>query len=159
MTENSTSLPGDVPENDEAMADVQSTDAATGPEPVAEGDAEQPKKRRLGWKILAVVVVVAVLVAVALPIFSTLQPRYYKRYASLHGRMVNWEVSTHAKVPCSGCHMNPGVGGFLAFAAQGDSCVLLAAHLRPQAEQRLRLAEQAGVPEVSHDLPPGLAER
>ena len=32
--------------------------------------------------------------------------------------MENWQVSTHAKIPCSGCHVDPGMGGFLSFAGR-----------------------------------------
>jgi len=129
VTENSTSLPGEMPENDEAMAEAAvPTDVAGGPEvvnestsePSGEPAVEEPakRKRRFPWKVLGVVAGVALLVALVLPVFSMLQPGYYKRYPSLHARMENWQVSTHAKVPCSGCHVNPGAGGFVSFAGR-----------------------------------------
>ena len=72
-------------------------------------------------KILTVVVSVAVfviLIGIALPVFSTLQPEYYERYPGLHVRMDNWRKSTHSKVGCAGCHVNPGFVGFMTFAAK-----------------------------------------
>ena len=75
------------------------------------------KPRR--WMLPAgAVALVVVLVLLILPVYSTLQPEYYERYPALRGRMDNWRKSTHAKVGCAGCHMDPGPMGFLAFAAK-----------------------------------------
>ena len=88
------------------------------PTPVDGESADKPvKKSRKKWLIVGGVVAVVVFLLV-LPVFSTLQPRYYERYDNLHVRMDNWRNSTHAKVGCTGCHVNPGPVGFLAFAAK-----------------------------------------
>jgi hypothetical protein len=65
-----------------------------------------------------IAVIVVVLVALLLPVYSMLQPAYYDRYPQLKTRIHNWEGSTHAKVPCSGCHVDPGPLGMLAFSAR-----------------------------------------
>jgi hypothetical protein len=79
--------------------------------------AKSVKKRR--WIMptgVAVGLVIAVLLI--LPVYSTLQPDYYSRYPALRVRMENWAKSTHAKVSCAGCHVDPGLMGFLTFAAK-----------------------------------------
>jgi hypothetical protein len=82
--------------------------------------AEAPPPRRWHlskrWALIAAAVVVAVLLA--LPVFSTLQPGYYERYPSLRVRMANWRASTHSKMSCADCHVDPGIGGFFAFAVK-----------------------------------------
>lgn len=88
--------------------DAGSPDHASGP--------GAPVKR---WRALAAVMFVAVVVALlVLPVFSTLQPAYYSRYAQLRPRMDMWRTSTHAKVSCIQCHVDPGAMGFVAFAAR-----------------------------------------
>lgn len=59
-----------------------------------------------------------VVFALVLPVFSTLQPAYYARYDNTRLRMQNWRTSTHAKVGCAECHVDPGAAGFLTFAAR-----------------------------------------
>jgi hypothetical protein len=93
--------------------------------PEADAPAEQPAAaekpprdpRRIWVRVVSAAAVVAIVLLV-LPVFSTLQPAYYERYPSMRARMDNWRASTHARVPCSGCHVNPGIGGFLEFAAR-----------------------------------------
>lgn len=74
------------------------------------------KRPSLKWVLIGVAVVVVL--GIALAVFSTLQPDYYRRYPALAERMDNWEGSTHAKVSCGQCHIHPGVGGFLSFAVK-----------------------------------------
>jgi hypothetical protein len=85
--------------------------------PLAEGDSEAApvKRRRFPWKSVAAVVAVVLIV---LPGISMLSPGYYQRYPDLHGRIDNWQASTHARIPCSGCHIEPGVVGYLEFGAK-----------------------------------------
>lgn len=61
---------------------------------------------------------VALVVAVVLPGVSTLAPGYYERYDDLASRMDNWRASTHARIPCSGCHIEPGLSGYLTYGAR-----------------------------------------
>lgn len=68
------------------------------------------------WIVAAAAV--AVVVALVLPVFSTLQPDYYRRYPSMTLRMDNWETSTHSKITCAECHVEPGIKGALTFAAR-----------------------------------------
>lgn len=76
----------------------------------------EPKSRRGGVRwLLGVGVLLAVLVIVGLPVFSTLQPGYYGRYPELRERMDNWRVSTHARVTCVECHVEPGAGDIASF--------------------------------------------
>jgi hypothetical protein len=84
----------------------------------SEAPAKPPRKRRKLWVWLGAAVALVVFVLVALPVFSTLQPEYYERYPALKARMQNWRTSTHARISCAGCHMDPGPMGFLAFAAK-----------------------------------------
>lgn len=74
--------------------------------------------RRTAFIWLGIGLGVLVVVALALPIFSTLQPDYYRRYPALALRMDHWEGSTHSKISCSECHIPPGARGMLAFAAE-----------------------------------------
>jgi hypothetical protein len=83
-------------------------------------DTAAPARRRFRfskkWALALGAAVVVVLLT--LPAFSTVQPGYYERYPSLRSRMANWRLSTHAKVVCADCHVDPGPVGFLAFAAK-----------------------------------------
>ncbi|MRS13084.1 MAG: hypothetical protein EG823_08450 [Actinobacteria bacterium] len=74
------------------------------------------KHRLLVWS--PVVLVVLVIIGLVVPIVSTLQPDYYRRYPELGLRMDHWEVSTHSRISCGECHIEPGISGFAAFAAQ-----------------------------------------
>lgn len=80
--------------------------------------APKEKKRRLRHFPVKSFLALVIIVLVGLPIFSTLQPRYYERYPDLEPRMENWRASTHAKIPCSGCHVYSGAGGMLEFSAR-----------------------------------------
>lgn len=66
----------------------------------------------------AVAIAGVIVLAVAVPIFSTLQADYYRRYEALGLRMDHWATSTHSRISCGQCHIEPGAGGFVAFAAQ-----------------------------------------
>ena len=97
----------------EAAPDGLDADAVTS------GAPDKPrKKRRFSWKIAVLVALLALFVLLALPAFSTLQPRYYERYPDLGTRMDNWHTSTHALVGCDECHVEPGLAGHAAFAVQ-----------------------------------------
>lgn len=72
--------------------------------------------RRPGFVASAVLAVVVVLLG--LPVFSTLQPAYYRHYPGLRSRMEHWHTSTHARMSCISCHVKPGIGGFVSFAAR-----------------------------------------
>jgi len=81
------------------------------------GAMKRPRRRRvLTW--VAVGFAVAVIVALALPGFSVTQPGYYRRYPALAKRMDHWATSTHSRIKCTECHVNPGVEEFLVFAAK-----------------------------------------
>jgi len=75
------------------------------------GRAASPRRRT----IIITAVVLAVIVALVLPVVSTLQPGYYERYPSMRARMAGWRTSTHALFSCADCHVDPGVGGFTTF--------------------------------------------
>ncbi len=87
----------------------------------AEDDDEERYETPLSTKIRTIVVSVIVFLvfaAIAVPIYSTLQPEYYSRYPQLRVRMQNWAKSTHSKIGCAGCHVDPGPIGFMGFAAK-----------------------------------------
>lgn len=65
--------------------------------------------------MIAGILVIVVLVVAFLPQFSTLQPAYYERYEGMHVRMVNWRASTHARIGCISCHVEPGLQGFVKY--------------------------------------------
>lgn len=77
---------------------------------------DKPGKKR--WVLVTGGLLLVIIVILVLPFFSTLQPRYYERYKDLHGRMDNWRESTHARVSCAGCHMDPGFKGFILYGAK-----------------------------------------
>ncbi len=86
--------------------------------PAETDDAAVAKARFPRWaKWVVAIGVLAVIVAVVLPVFSTLQPDYYRRYPALGQRMDHWESSTHSRISCVECHVEPGVAGMAAFAA------------------------------------------
>ena len=84
----------------------------------AEPAPDDAAARRRRWPLVVGALGIVAVVLIALPVVSTLQPAYYKRYPSLHTRMQNWRVSTHARVACSGCHVDPGAAGLLRFAGK-----------------------------------------
>jgi len=101
-----------VAETDATPKGGEGADTPTGTE------ASARQRWRFSKKWALIVGAVAVLVLLVLPVVSTLQPGYYERYPSLRVRMSSWRVSTHAKVACADCHVDPGPVGFLAFAAK-----------------------------------------
>ena len=94
-------------EPDEALP-ADGEDSSAAPPPAA-------KKRRFPTKT---VVALAIVVVLGLPVFSTLQPSYYDRYPQLRLRIQYWRQSTHARISCAQCHVDPGAMGFLAFSAR-----------------------------------------
>lgn len=74
------------------------------------------RRRPLMWLLAAAALAVAV--ALVLPVVSTLQPDYYRRYPAMGLRMDHWETSTHSRISCSQCHVEPGVRGLVSFAAK-----------------------------------------
>ena len=72
--------------------------------------------RLIKWGAIGLLLIVVVLLA--LPVFSVLQPDYYRRYPALGQRMDHWATSTHAKISCVECHVEPGAAGFMTFAAR-----------------------------------------
>lgn len=79
--------------------------------------AAPPRRRRLiKWGLIALGLGLVVLLV--LPVISVLQHGYYRRYPALGERMDRWEVSTHSKISCAECHVNPGTAAFLTFAAK-----------------------------------------
>ena len=82
--------------------------------PTVDGDvvARRPRKR---WPLVVGMLVLVALVVAFLPQYSTLQPGYYERYAAMRPRMDAWRTSTHARVSCVQCHVEPGVMGFVQF--------------------------------------------
>jgi len=110
-------------------------------EPPTEPPPQTPERRfRFPWKSAVALVVIVLLV---LPVYSTLQPAYYDRYPSLRVRMANWRVSTHALVPCSGCHVNPGVGGFLSFAVRSIPAFYSQLLVGPQSTNLLQVPDRS----------------
>lgn len=71
---------------------------------------EAPAKARR-WRTIAirVAVVLGVFVLLVLPGISTLQPAYYERYPEVRAAIHMWEESTHARMSCGSCHIDPGV--------------------------------------------------
>ena len=101
------------------MADTEATPTGGDDrEPVTSTPAPVWWKRRPSKKWVLLALAVAAVVALVLPVFSTLQPGYYERYPSLRVRMANWRLSTHSKMSCEACHVDPGAAGYLAFAAK-----------------------------------------
>lgn len=59
-----------------------------------------------------------VIAALVVPVVSTLQPGYYRRFPGLGERMDHWATSTHSRITCAQCHVPPGFGAKIAFAAR-----------------------------------------
>lgn len=70
------------------------------------------------YRWVLVGVAVAMLTLLVLPLVSTLQPGYYRRFPALSPRMSRWETSTHSRISCAECHIDPGVRGFVSFAVR-----------------------------------------
>jgi hypothetical protein len=73
-------------------------------------------RRLRTWALIGLGVLLVVVVV--LPVFSTLQPDYYRRYPDLGPRMDHWETSTHARISCGECHLDPGISGVVTFSAK-----------------------------------------
>ncbi len=83
--------------------------------PVEPDDARRRRRHRI-VKWGAIALGIALVVALVLPVVSVLQPGYYRRYPALAQRMDHWAVSTHSRISCTECHVNPGAREFAAFA-------------------------------------------
>lgn len=80
------------------------------------GAAEKPARNRRA--VVAGVVAAILIVLLVVPVYSTLQPAYYSRYGDLRVRMDQWRHSTHARMSCSACHVDPGARGLLMFGVR-----------------------------------------
>ncbi len=99
---------------------------------------------RRGWvKWLIVAAVLAVVVALVLPVVSMLQPGYYKRYPALGERMNHWATSTHSRISCAACHVDPGVKGYLSFSARAIPAFYSQLFGGPDAENLLKPPDRA----------------
>jgi hypothetical protein len=58
---------------------------------------------------IAGIVVLSLLVLVVLPGYLTSRPGFWGRFPSLSSKYAPWSKSTHAKVSCEACHVQPGV--------------------------------------------------
>jgi len=76
---------------------------------------EVREKRRKRRRIIAGLVVAVVVAILVLPGISKIQPRYYERYPSLRPAIALWETSTHARMTCRDCHVNPGLWSHIRF--------------------------------------------
>lgn len=83
---------------------------------MAEQDASARRRRLLRWG--AIGLALAVIVALVLPAISMLQPGYYRRYSGLDDRMDHWSASTHSRISCAECHVDPGAGAVASFAVR-----------------------------------------
>jgi len=81
-------------------------------------DERAQKRRRRLLVAAAIALAVAIVVALVLPVVSMLQPGYYRRYSGLGERVNHWSTSTHSKISCAQCHIEPGATGFASFAAR-----------------------------------------
>jgi hypothetical protein len=71
-----------------------------------------PGRKRAVIGMLLGALLVALLV---LPGVSTIQPQYYERYPQLRDAITHWEDSTHSRMSCLSCHVEPGVWSHLVF--------------------------------------------
>jgi len=94
-----------------AETDESRQQLAEEPEPT-----RRPRRRVVAVGALAVAGVVVLLLAV--PVISTLQPGYYERYGDLSVRMEQWRASTHGRMSCAACHVDPGARGMLGFTVR-----------------------------------------
>lgn len=91
------------------------TDDQSSP-PVEAAPVGKPRRKR--WPLVVGALVLVALVVAFLPQFSTLQPGYYERYEGMPARMEGWRTSTHARVGCVACHVEPGLKGFVKFGIE-----------------------------------------
>jgi hypothetical protein len=105
------------------VSDTDETKVAE--EPVAAAPDAGAPAPVLGFRVrisrrgaIVIGIVVLVIAALVLPVFFTLQPSYYERYPALRVRIENWRKSTHSLMTCADCHVDPGIGGFVTFAAK-----------------------------------------
>lgn len=69
-------------------------------------------------RLLGAAATLLVVVLLTLPVFSTLQPAYYGRYRELRARMDHWRTSTHGKMACIDCHVDPGTASLILFGGR-----------------------------------------
>lgn len=87
------------------------------PPPPEGGESDRERLARHA-RLLSGPLALAVAVLLVLPAFSTLQPGYYGRYRELRVRMDHWRASTHAKMSCVSCHVDPGIRKSVSFGAR-----------------------------------------
>lgn len=73
-------------------------------------------RRLLLWALLCIITAVAA--ALVLPPVLMLRPGHYDRFPALAQRMEHWETSTHSRISCGECHVEPGMRGTVTFAAK-----------------------------------------
>jgi len=107
-----------VDERDDTMSSPDDEVAATPPADAPDADAPVRKKRRPTRRFVIGAVLALIVFLLVLPVFSTLQPGYYARYPGMSARMDAWRTSTHGRMSCVSCHVEPGVRGFASFSAR-----------------------------------------
>ncbi len=97
-----------------------------------------PRLRRL----LRITCLMLPLVFFIIPFFSTLDPAYYERYPTLKNRIEYWRESTHSPWSCAACHVEPGLGGSLSFAARSIPAFYSQLVFGPTKENLLRTPDR-----------------
>jgi len=101
--------------SDDRMEDA--TDLDAGPEDTghpAESGESSSRRRSLRGIVVGLVALV-VLLALVLPGVLTLRPAYYNRYAATRESIDQWRSSTHARMSCGGCHLEPGLRSHIEY--------------------------------------------
>ena len=92
--------------------------------------------------------VLALLLLVVLPGFLATRPGFFGRVPSLSEKYETWSTSTHAEAGCEECHVPPGVVARTALPRAHGRRVLPLARLPLAGAERLRHADERGVPRV-----------
>lgn len=90
-------------------------------EPTAVEEAPVPRESRARRRGVVVAVAAALIVFVGLlvlPGVSTIQSGYYDRYPEVRESIAQWETSTHSRMSCASCHIEPGVVGHLMYGLE-----------------------------------------
>lgn len=74
------------------------------------------RRRAVMWG--AMLLGVLLVAGAVTPVVLTLRPNYYRRYPALALRMDHWATSTHSRISCGQCHVDPGIGGLVRFAGR-----------------------------------------
>ncbi len=74
--------------------------------------------RKHKWRLTIIGILAVALLLTVVPLYSTRQPAYYNNFNGTKSYYQTWKSSTHEKMDCAECHIEPGFDNLALFKAK-----------------------------------------